>query len=105
MDLGDFVTAPARVRAFALRTRATWVEVVLTEGKFRQVRRMCRACRYQIVKLRRVAIGPVELGELTPRCVRELCEEEYSALYRAVDLHEALSLQDEGRVALDGELV
>lgn len=87
MDLGDFVTKPAEVRWLLHRTRATWVEIVIREGKFRQVRRMCAAAGFQIVKLRRVAIGPVLLGEdLNPRCVRSLREEEIASLDAAVGL-------------------
>jgi 23S rRNA pseudouridine2605 synthase len=86
MDLGEFVTRPAKVRFVAHRTRATWVEIVLTEGHFREVRRMCQRCGYQIVKLRRVAVGPIELGDLNPRCVRLLSEEEVGRLAAAVGL-------------------
>lgn len=78
---------PAEVRWILHRTRATWIEVTITEGKFRQLRKMCRACGYQIVKLRRLAIGPIELGDtLNPRCVRPLVDSELRALYRSVGL-------------------
>jgi 23S rRNA pseudouridine2605 synthase len=86
MDLGEFVTRPAKVRFVAHRTRATWVEIVLTEGHFREVRRMCQRCGYQVVKLRRVAVGPIELGDLNPRCARLLSEEEVGRLAAAVGL-------------------
>ena len=75
---------PVPTTIIAYRTRATWVEMVLHEGKSRQIRRMCRASGYQIVKLRRLAIGPVELGDLNPRCVRPLREEEIAALEAAL---------------------
>ncbi len=87
IDLGDFVARPTGVRCIVKRTRATWVELILTEGKFREIRRMCHVCRYQIVKLRREAIGPVQLGDLNPRCVRALTEQELQALDRALGLH------------------
>ena len=85
MDLGDFWSRPAPTRIVAMRTRATWIEVVLTEGKFRQVRRMCRKAGYQIVKLQRDSVGPVGLRDLTPRCVRELDRDEIDALDAALD--------------------
>lgn len=87
MDIGDgVVTQPAEVSLGELRTRATWVRIVLREGKNRQIRRMCAALRYQIVKLRRVAIGPISLGMLNPRCARALTEAEEQALRTAVGL-------------------
>ncbi len=86
INLGDFTTRPAKVEIVAMRTRSTWVEITITEGKFRQLRRMCRVCHFQIVKLRRVAIGPILLGDLNPRCVRALSPEEILALDRVVGL-------------------
>ncbi|HEV8295822.1 MAG TPA: pseudouridine synthase [Acidimicrobiales bacterium] len=41
-------------------------EVVLTEGRHRQVRRMFGACGYQVVSLHRTAVGPYTLGDLPP---------------------------------------
>lgn len=87
IDIGEgVVTQPAEVSLGELRTRATWVRIVLREGKNRQIRRMCAAMRYQIVKLRRVAIGPVSLGTLNPRCARALTGAELQALRLAVGL-------------------
>lgn len=86
MTVGKATYRPAEVRALELRTRATWVEIVLREGRFRQIRKMCAACGYQIVKLRRVTIGPIGLGDLTPRRSRVLGPEEVDALDRAVGL-------------------
>lgn len=77
---------PVEVTLGELRTRATWVEMVLREGKNRQIRNMCAATGHQIVKLRRVAVGPIELGELNPRCVRALEPHEVDALLEAVGL-------------------
>lgn len=54
-----------------------WVELALTEGKNRQVRRMCAAIGYPVLRLVRVQIGPLRLGEgllryLQPGEVREV---------------------------------
>jgi len=86
MRVGKASYQPAEVHVTAYRTRATWVEVTIREGQFRQLRKMCAACGYQIVKLRRLAIGPIELGDLRPRCVRHLTEDELQALDAAVGL-------------------
>ena len=41
-------------------------EVVLTEGRHRQVRRMFGACGYRVAELHRTAVGPYRLGDLAP---------------------------------------
>lgn len=77
------VTLPARVRLLEHRSRATWLEVVLRDGRNRQIRRLCERSGLQVVKLRRVAIGPLQLGDLRPRWCRPLTEAEVVALYAA----------------------
>jgi len=57
-------------------------EVVLGEGKNRQLRRMFEACELKITRLRREAIGPIRLGKLRPGDWRELGPEEIRGLIR-----------------------
>ncbi len=80
------VTRPARARFVELRTRATWLEVVISEGRNQQVRRLCERSRFQVLKLRRVALGPLHLGELKLRWCRALEEPEIEALYSATEV-------------------
>ena len=77
---------PAQVEVGASRSRATWLHITISEGKNRQVRNMCAQAGLQIVKLRRMAIGPIALGDLNPRVVRVVDGAERDALYRAVGL-------------------
>ncbi len=80
---------PARaVDARIIRTTpsGTWVSVVLTEGRNRQVRRMLAAIGCQAVRLRRVRLGPIQLGRLTPGAHRPLRPSEIAALRRAAGL-------------------
>ncbi|MDY0060952.1 MAG: pseudouridine synthase [Myxococcota bacterium] len=74
-------TRPARVRWYARRSSADWVEVILDEGRSNQVRLLCFRSGYQVVKLRRVAFGPLTLGDLRIRWCRPLTEEEVAACY------------------------
>jgi 23S rRNA pseudouridine2605 synthase len=77
------VTNPARARFLEHRTRSTWIEVVLTDGRNRQIRRLCDRSGLQVLKLRRVQIGPLKLGDLTLRWCRPLAPAEVSDLYDA----------------------
>lgn len=78
---GGIETRPARVRFLELRTRATWIEVTITEGRNHQVRHLCARSGFPVLKLRRVRLGPLELGDLTMRWCRPLTDEEVAALY------------------------
>lgn len=75
------LTRPASVRVVgAARGGDTWLEVVLTEGKNRQVRRMCGVVGHDVLELVRVAIGGLTLGDLAPGEVRRLTRDELERL-------------------------
>jgi 23S rRNA pseudouridine2605 synthase len=59
---------------------STWLEIVLTEGKNRQVRRMCAAVGHDVLELVRIRIGRLDLGDLAPGEWRELGSEDVKAL-------------------------
>lgn len=82
VPLGDGTSSrPAGVRALGTtQDGATWIEVVLTEGKNRQVRRMCAAVGHEVEELARVAVGGLELGALAPGEWRELTPPEIARL-------------------------
>jgi 23S rRNA pseudouridine2605 synthase len=63
---------PARVRSLGSRRDGTWLEIVLTEGKNRQVRRMCAAVGHDVLDLVRVRVGRLGLGDLPPGRWRRL---------------------------------
>ena len=74
VPLGDGSTSrPARVTSMGAGPHGTsWIEIVLTEGKNRQVRRMCAGVGHEVEQLVRVAIGTYELGDLAPGQWRRL---------------------------------
>jgi 23S rRNA pseudouridine2605 synthase len=80
------VTAPAEVRIIANApgkgspSRLATLEIILREGRKRQVRRMCHAVGHPVVELRRTVFGSVPLGDLPPGKWRELTEAEVAAL-------------------------
>ncbi len=81
MNLGDFITRPAKARVIdepdglwprdppvrkRLAIPTTWIEIILTEGKNRQVRRMTAKAGYPTLRLIRAAIGSHTLNGLMP---------------------------------------
>jgi 23S rRNA pseudouridine2605 synthase len=79
VELEEGRTAPARVR----QLRPGVLELVLREGRKRQVRRMCAAVGHPVVALKRVAFGPLELGALPEGAARRLRDDEVRALRAA----------------------
>jgi 23S rRNA pseudouridine2605 synthase len=82
VPLGDGTTSrPATVRPLGSgREGGCWLEIVLTEGKNRQVRRMCAAVGHDVLELVRVAIGALTLDDLAPREWRTLDAASLAAL-------------------------
>jgi len=82
MKRGD-VAHPVSVRRFEDRGKYTWLEVVLTEGKNREVRRMVEAVGFTVLKLVRMGIGPLTLEGLQVGKWRELTAGEVASLRKA----------------------
>jgi 23S rRNA pseudouridine2605 synthase len=76
VELEDGPTAPAEVRRLGERE----IELVLREGRNRQVRRMAEAVGNEVVALRRVRFGPIELGDLPEGEARRLTADEIALL-------------------------
>lgn len=68
--------------------RNTWLVMVLDEGKNRQIRRMLEQMGIEVLRLVRVAIGPLPLGDLAKGACRALSVQEKRTLDRAVASHE-----------------
>ncbi len=73
---------PCRIRRLRQKEH-TWFEIALREGRNRQLWRMFRAAGHSVLKLRRVAVGPVTLAHLAPGVHRPLRRQEVEALRRA----------------------
>lgn len=76
---GDFLCVTS-VRILRTGERNSWLEIVLDEGKNRHIRRMLEQLNVEVLRLVRVAIGPLELGKLAKGSVRPLTSEEKQAL-------------------------
>ncbi len=84
-DNGDFLRAKF-ARVVRSGQRNSWIEVVLDEGKNRHLRRLLDKLDVEVLRLVRVAIGPLALGELAKGNVRELTVAEKKALDVAMAL-------------------
>lgn len=71
---------PPRSKPVTPHGPTTWLEIKLREGKKRQVRHMTAAVKLFTLRLMRVAIGPIELGDLKPGEWRELTRSELKKL-------------------------
>jgi 23S rRNA pseudouridine2605 synthase len=81
VELEDGPTSPTQVKRRGERE----VEIVLREGRNRQVRRMLEAVGNEVVALRRVAFGPLRLGGLKLGASRRLSEDEIARLREAAE--------------------
>jgi 23S rRNA pseudouridine2605 synthase len=86
-------TAPAEVTVGRIVEAAhgedAVLSIVLHEGRNRQVRRMCEAVGYQVIRLKRVRIGPIRDDRIRPGEFRDLSPREIALLKRAVSPHRA----------------
>jgi 23S rRNA pseudouridine2605 synthase len=81
--LDDGMSAPAEARILKRSGTAAVIELVIREGRKRQVRRMLSAIGHPVNRLERVAFGPILLGDQPQGTVRPLTQDEVAALKAA----------------------
>lgn len=84
--IDDRKTAPADVRVVLQEENRVVLEIVLYEGRNRQIRKMCEEIGLEVARLRRIAVGSVKLGMLKQGDWRELTEEEVRKLKLAAGM-------------------
>jgi 23S rRNA pseudouridine2605 synthase len=82
---GDFLRA-RQARLLRAGEKNCWLEIILDEGKNRQIRRMMDALGVEVLRLLRVAIGPLQLGNLVKGQFRPLTAAEKRMLDRSLQL-------------------
>jgi len=80
VQLADGPTRPARVELLRYSAKYTFLELTITEGRNRQVRRMVEAVESKVLKLVRTAIGDIRIGDLPIGRWRRLTAEEVRTL-------------------------
>ena len=78
------VTQPCTVNVLTAEAERTVLEFIITEGKNRQIRRMCQAVGLEVSRLKRTSVGGVKLGMLKPGEYRDLTGEEMRLLRAAM---------------------
>lgn len=86
IELVDGPAVARSVRTVASARNQTLLEIVVTEGRNRQVRRMLGGVGLMVERLARVALGPLTLGDMGQGRVRPLTSAEVHALYALVGL-------------------
>ena len=85
MYLAEGFARIARLRIRKRHKQSTWVEMVLNQGRNRQIRRMMARLGHKVMKLRRIGFGPLRLGSLPVGAYRELTPREVAQLRRAAE--------------------
>lgn len=80
VHLAEGVARVADVRVKKSTRQSTDLEIILDEGKNREIRRLLAAVGHKVQKLKRIAIGPLRLGELPTGAYRPLTQEEVRTL-------------------------
>ncbi len=96
-------TKPAEVQTLKSRSRHDWLEVVLSEGKNRQLHRMLEAVGHEITKLQRVSFAGVSFHGLRVGDARELTQNELKELYVTANLVPGKGLASRGKWAVKRE--
>lgn len=80
VELEDGTARARRAAVVQAGPVSSTVDLVLTEGRKREVRRMMSAVGHHVLRLRRSRFGPVRLGDLEPGAWRDLTDEEIEGL-------------------------
>jgi 23S rRNA pseudouridine2605 synthase len=85
--LADGPTAPAHVRRIRQFEANSWIEITISEGRNHQVKRMLECVGHPVIKLKRIKLGPLALGDLPIGASRYLSDDEANALRALLDRH------------------
>ena len=82
LEIEDYITAPAKLRVlyYDKVKNISKLEIKIHEGKNRQVRKMCKAINHPVLRLKRVAMGKINLNECKIGEYRYLTKEEVNYL-------------------------
>lgn len=76
VDIGGYITSKSNIKEVSYKNNISTVEIIIHEGKNRQIRKMCSYFNHDVITLKRVSIGNISLGYLKPGEYRNLTKEE-----------------------------
>ena len=88
IEIDGKMTLPATVNVLTKEAGRVVLQMVIREGRNRQVRKMCEAVGLEVARLKRTGIGPIKLGMLKPGTYRDLSAEELRAIKNAISKEE-----------------
>jgi 23S rRNA pseudouridine2605 synthase len=77
-------TAPAVVERLNVEGENFWLKIILTEGRKRQIREIAKILKHPVIRLERVRMGPIKIGNLKSGRSRQLTPDEVQRLKRSV---------------------
>ncbi|OON93160.1 MAG: pseudouridine synthase [Candidatus Epulonipiscioides saccharophilum] len=86
IKIDNYITKPAKVTKILAHNNRTTLEIIISEGKNRQIRKMCDAIGHPVISLKRIAIGSVFLNDLKVGKIRELRHDEIAHFVKSTHL-------------------
>jgi 23S rRNA pseudouridine2605 synthase len=86
VKLVERMTAPVKVKRIRETENNSWLEIIIYEGKKRQIRRMLEKIGHDVLKLKRIRVDGLELGKLEPGTFRYLTLEERDKIKKEVEV-------------------
>ncbi|HHO75127.1 MAG TPA: rRNA pseudouridine synthase [Deltaproteobacteria bacterium] len=80
-------TRPAQIEQLRATSRGTTLRIVLKQGLKNQIKRMALAVGLEVISIRRISVGPVEIDALAPGDIRNLTPVEISNLHKMLKIH------------------
>lgn len=84
MKIDGVLTAPARVKRMQKSENNSWIEMTIHEGKKRQIRRMLERVGHPVLKLKRIRINGLALGDLEPGRFRAMTAKEMQTITKEI---------------------
>jgi len=80
-DIDGYITRPAKVRCIKFEDGIALLNITIFEGRNRQIRKMCEQLDIKVLRLKRISIGKIKMGDLPVGKYRNLTNDEIDYIY------------------------